>query len=233
MWLSEEDLKIAEERREVKSNAERERYIQLKAGFQRIARRGKKVFLNKQCKEVKGNNKMGKARNLFKKIGGIKGTFSSRMGMRNDRNRKDLTEAKENKKRWQEYTEELFKSFLNNLDNHDGVVIHIELDILEWSQWALRRITMNKASGGDRIPAELFQILKDDVVKVLHSTCQQIWKTQQWSQDWKGQFSLQSQRRAMQKNVQTVNQLCSFHMLVSLGWKSIKVVFSSTWTENF
>ena len=131
MWLSEEDLKIAEERREVKSNAERERYIQLKAGFQRIARRGKKVFLNKQCKEVKGNNKMGKARNLFKKIGGIKGTFSSRMGMRNDRNRKDLTEAKENKKRWQEYTEELFKSFLNNLDNHDGVVIHIELDILE------------------------------------------------------------------------------------------------------
>ena len=131
MWLSEEDLKIAEERREVKSNAERERYIQLKAGFQRIARRGKKVFLNKQCKEVKGNNKMGKARNLFKKIGGIKGTFSSSMGMINDRNRKDLTETKENKKRWQEYTEELFKSFLNNPDNHDGVVIHIELDILE------------------------------------------------------------------------------------------------------
>ena len=131
MWLSEEDLKIAEERREVKSNGERERYIQLKAEFQRTAMRDKKAFLNKQCKEGEGNNKMGKTRNLFKKIRGIKGTFSSRMGTINDRNGKDLTEAEENKKRWQEYTEELFKRFLNDPDNQDGVVTHIELDILE------------------------------------------------------------------------------------------------------
>ena len=95
----------------------------------------------------------------------------------------NIIEAEENKKRWQEYIEELFKRFLNDPDNQDGVVTHIELDILEWSQWALGSIIMNKASGGDRIPAELFEILKDDVVKVLHSTCQQIWKTQQWSQD--------------------------------------------------
>ena len=128
---------------------------------------------------------MGKTRYLFKKTGVIKGTFLARRGMIKDRNSKDLTEAEEIKK-WQEYTEELNKKGLNDLDNHNSVVTHLELDILECeAKWALGSITISKASGGDRIPAELFQILKDDAVKVLHSICQQIWKTQQWPQDWK------------------------------------------------
>ena len=114
-------------------------------------------------------------------MGDIKGTFDARMDTIKDRNSKDLTEAEEIKKRWQEYTDELYKKDLNNLDNHEGAVTHLEPDILKCGvKWALRSITMNKASGGDGIPAELFQILKDDAVKVLHSICQQIWKTQQW-----------------------------------------------------
>ena len=131
----------------------------------------------------------------------------------------DLTEAKDIKKRRQEYTEELRKKDLHDPDNHDGVITHLEpvepgLHILECEvKWALVSITMNKASGGDGIPVELFKILKDDAVKVLHSICQQIWKTQQWPQDWKGQFTSQSQRRAMPKNVQTTSQLHSSHML--------------------
>ena len=108
------------------------------------------------------------------------------MGTIKDRNGMDLTEAEDIKKRWQEYTEELYRKDLNDPDNHDGVVTHLEPDILEYEvKWALGSITMNKATGGDGIPVELFQILKDDAVKVLHSICQQIWKTQRWSQDWK------------------------------------------------
>ena len=123
---------------------------------------------------------MGKTRDLFKEIGHIKETFHAKMGKKKDRNGKDLTEAKEIKTRWQEYTEELYKKDLYNPDNHDGVITHLEPDILECEvKWALESITMNKASGGDGIPGELFQILKDDAVKVLHSICQQIWKTQQ------------------------------------------------------
>ena len=134
----------------------------------------------------RGNNRMGKTRDLFKKIGDIKGTFHAKMGMIKDTNGKDLTEAEEIKKRWQEYTEELCQKSLNDLDKHDGVATHLEPDILECEvKWALGSITVNKASGGDGIPAELFQILKDDAVKVLHSMCLQIWKTQQWPQDWK------------------------------------------------
>ena len=126
-----------------------------------------------------------------------------------------LTEAEDVKKRWQEYTEELYKKDLHDPDNHDGVITHLQPDILECEvKWALESITTNKASGGDGIPVELFQILKDDAVKVLHSICQQIWKTQQWPQDWKGQFTLQSQRKAIPKNAQTTTQLHSFHMLV-------------------
>ena len=126
----------------------------------------------------------------------------------------DLTEA-EDIKRWQEYTEELYKKDLHDPGNHDGVITHLEPDILECEvKWALESITANKASGGDGIPVELFQILKDDAVKVLHSICQQIWKTQQWLQDWKSQFSTQSQRKAMPKNVQTTTKLHSSHMLV-------------------
>ena len=127
----------------------------------------------------------------------------------------DLTEANDIKKRWQEYTEELYKKDLHDPDNHNGVIMHLEPDILECEvKWALGSISMNKASGGDGIPGEPFQILKDDAVKVLHSICQHIWKTQQWPQDWKNQFSFQSQRRAMPKNVQTTAQLHSSHMLV-------------------
>ena len=108
------------------------------------------------------------------------------MGSIKDRNDLDLTEAEDIKKRWQEYTEELYKKYLHDQDNHDGVITHLEPDILECEvKWALGNITMNKASGGDGNPVELFQILKDDVMKVLHSICQQIWKSQQWPQDWK------------------------------------------------
>ena len=128
---------------------------------------------------------MGKTRDLFKKIRDTKGTFHANMGSIKDRNGMDLTEAEDIKKRWQEYTEELYKKDLHDPDNHDGVITKLESDILECEvKWALESITMNKANGGDGIPVELFQILKDDAVKVLHSICQQIWKTQQWPQDW-------------------------------------------------
>ena len=132
------------------------------------------------AKEIEENNGMGKIRDLFKKIRDTKGTFHANMGLINDRNGMDLREAEDIKKRWQEYTEELYKKDLHDPDNHDDVITHLEPDILECEVKALGSITMNKASGGDRIPVDLFQNLKDDAVKVLHSICQQIWKTQQW-----------------------------------------------------
>ena len=129
---------------------------------------------------------MGKTRDLFMKITDTKGTFHAKMGTIKDRNGMDLSEAEDIKKRWQEYTEELYKKDLYDPDNHDGVITNLEPDILECEvKWALKSITMNKDSGGDRIPVELFQILRDDAVKVLHSICQKIWKTQKWPQDWK------------------------------------------------
>ena len=132
-----------------------------------------------------------------------------------DKNGLDLTEAEDIKTRWQEYMEELYKKDIHDPDNHDDVIANLEPDILECEvKWALESITTNKASGGAGIPVELFQILKDDAVKVLHSICQQIWKTQQWPQDWKRQFSFLSQRKAMPKNAQTTAQLHSSHMLV-------------------
>ena len=171
-------------RKEAKSKEEKERYTHLNTEFQRTARRDKKAFLSDQCKEIEENNRMGKTRDLFKKIGDTKGTFHAKMGSIKDRNGMDLTEAEDIKKRWQEYTEELYKKGLQNPDNHDGVITHLEPDILECEvKWALGSITINKASGCNGIPVELFQILKDDAVKVLHSICQQIWKTQQWPQD--------------------------------------------------
>ena len=182
-WLSEEALQIAEKRREVKGKGEKERYADLNTEFQRIASRGMKAFLSEQCKEIEGNNRKGKTRDLFKKIKDIKGTFHEKLGTIKDRNGMDLTEAEDIKKRWQEYTE-LYKKDLHDPYNHDGMITHLEPDILESEfKWALGSITMNKAGGGDGIPTELFQILKDDAVKVLHSICQQIWKTQQWPQD--------------------------------------------------
>ena len=138
----------------------------------------------------------------------------TKMGSIKDRNGRDLTEAEDIKKRWQEYTE-LYKKELHNPVNHDGVITHLEPDILECEvKWGLESITMNKASGGDGISVELFQILKDDAVKVLHSICHQIWKTQQWPQDWKRSVSFQSQRKEMQKNAQITAQLQSSHTLV-------------------
>ena len=129
---------------------------------------------------------MGKTKALFKKIRDTKGTFHAKMGPIKDRNGMDLTEAEDIKKRWQKYTEELYKKDLHDPDNCDGVISHLEPDILECElKQALGSITTNKASGGDGIPVELFQILKNDAVKVPHTICQQIWKTQQWSQDWK------------------------------------------------
>ena len=150
-WLSEEALQIAVKRREVKSKGKKERYKHLNAEFLRIARRDKKAFLSDQCKEIEENNRMGKTTDLFKEWGTIK-----------DRNGMDLTEAEDFKKRWQEYAEELCKKYLHDSDNHDGVIIHLEPDILECKvKWASGSITTNKASGGDGIPVELFQILKD------------------------------------------------------------------------
>ena len=178
-WLSEEVLQIAVKRREAKSKGEKERYTYLNIEFQRRARRDKKAFLSDQCKEIEENS-TGTTTDLFKKIRDNKGTFHEKMGSIKDRNGMDLTEAEYIKKRWQEYTEELYKKDLHNPVNHNGVITHVEPDILEWEvKWALGSITTNKASGGDGIPVELFQILKDDAVKVLHSICQQIWKTQQ------------------------------------------------------
>ena len=145
--------------------------------FQRIARRDKKAFLSDQRKDIEENNRMGNTRNL-KNTRDINGTLHAKMGPIKDRNGKDLTAAEDIKKRWQEYTEELYKKGLNDLDNHDSVITHLEPDILQCEvKWVLGSTTMNKASGVDRIPADLVQILKYDAVKVLHLIRQQIWKT--------------------------------------------------------
>ena len=146
----------------------------------------------------------------------------------------DLTETEDIKKRWQEYMEELYKKDLHDPDSHEGVITHLELDILEHEvRWALESITTNKASGSDGIPVELFQILKDDAVKVLHSICQQIWKTQQWPRTGKGQFSFQSPRKAMPKNAQSTAQLHSSHTPAKQCSKFSKPSFNSTWMVNF
>ena len=147
--MSEEALQIAVKRREVRGKGKQERYNHLNAEFQRISRRNKKAFLSEQCKEIEENNRMGKTRDHFKKIRDIKGTFHAKMGLIKDRNGMDLTEAEDNK-RWQEYTEELYKKDLHDPDNHNGVITHLEPYILECEiKWALESITMNKASGGD------------------------------------------------------------------------------------
>ena len=183
----------------------------MKAEFQRIERRDKKAFLSDQCKETEETNRMGKTRDLFKKIRDTKGTFLAKMGKIKDRNGVNLTEAEDIKKRWREYTKEVYKKDLHDPVNYNSVRTHLEPDILECKvKWALGSITMIKASGDDGTPVELFQILKDDAVKVLHSICQQFWKTQQWPQDWKKSVSFQSQKKAMPKNAQTTIQFHSF-----------------------
>ena len=169
-----------------KKRGEKERYKHLNAEFQRIAKRDKKAFFSDQCKQIEENNRMEKTRDLFKKIRDTKGTFHAKMGLIKDRNDMDLTEAEDIKKRWREYTEELYKKDLQDQDNHNGVITHLESARHPGmsSQEGLRK-DHYKVSGGDGIPVELFQILKDDAVKVMHSICQEIWKTQQRPQDWK------------------------------------------------
>ena len=184
--LSEEALQVAVKRRDAKGKGEKQRYTHLNSEFQKIASRDKKAFLSDQCKEIEENNRMGKTRDLLKKIRDTKGIVHAKMGSIKDKNGMDLTEAEDIKKRWQEYTEELYKKYLHDPDNHKGVITDLEPDILECEvKWALESITTNKASGDDGIPVELFQILKDDAVKMLYSLHHQTWKTQQWPQDWK------------------------------------------------
>ena len=162
---------------------------------------------------------MGKTGDIFNKNWDTKGKFQAKVGTIKDRNGIDLTEAKDIKKRWQEYTEELYKKDLHNPDNYNGVITHLEADILECEvKWALGSITMNKASGGDRIPVELFQILKDDAVKVLHSICQQIWKTQQWPQDWKRSIFIPIPNKGNAKE-------CSNYCTIALTSHTRKVMF--------
>ena len=155
--------------------------------------------------------------------------FHAKMGSIKERNSMDLTEAEDIKKRWQEYTEELYKKDLHDPDNHNGVITHQEPDILECKvKWALGSITKNKAYGGDGIPGELFQILIDDAVTVLHSICQQMWKPQQWTQSWKRSvFYSNLQKEAIPNNVQTTAQLHSFHMIARKCSKSFKLGFNS------
>ena len=161
---------------------------------------------------------MGKTRDLFKKIRDTKGTFHAKMGSIKDRNGMDLTEAEDIKKRWQEYTEELYKKDLHDQENHDGVITHLEPAILEHQvRWALGIITANKASGGDGIPVELFQILKDDTVKVLHSICEHIWKTQQWPQDWKRSVFISIPKKGNAKE-------CSDYCTIALISHASKVI---------
>jgi len=208
-WLSEEALQIAVKKREAKSKGEKERYKHLNTEFQRIARRDRKAFLSNQCKEIEENNRIGKTRDLFKKIRDTKGTFHAKMGLIKDRNGMDLTEAEDIKMRWQEYTEELYKKDLHDQDNHDGVITHLEPDILKCEvRWDLGSITTNKASGGDGIPVELFEILKDDAVKVLHSICQQIWKIQQWPQDWKRSGFIPIPKKGSTKECSNKGTIC-------------------------
>ena len=212
--MSEEAFQIAEKRREAKGKGEKETYIHLNAVFQRIARRNKKAFLSDKRKEIQENNRMGKTRDLFKKIRDIKGTFHAKMGSIKDKNGMDLPEVEDIKKRWQENTEELYKKDLHVPDNQDSVITHLEPDILERKvKWVLGSIITNKASGGDGIPAELFQILKDDSVKCCSQDGGKFGKLSSGHRTGKGQFSFQSQRKAMPNNVQTVAQLHSSHKL--------------------
>ena len=165
---------------------------------------------------------MGKTRDLFKKTRDTKGRFHAKMGSIKNRNGIDLTEAEDIKKRWQEYTEELYKKDLHNQDNHDGVITHLEPDILECEvKWALESITTNKVSEGDGIPVELFQILKGDAVKVLHSICQQIWKTQQWPQDWKRSVFIPNPRKG---NAKECSNYCTIALISHASEVMLKIL---------
>ena len=168
--------------------------------------------------KIEENDRMRMTRDVFKKIRDTKGTFHAKMDSIKDRNGMDLTEAEDIRKRWQKYTEELYKKYLNDTDNHDGVITHLESDILECEvKWALGSRTRNKASGGDGTPAELFHILKDDAVKVMYSISQQIWKTQQWPQDWKRSVSIQIPKKGKAKE-------CPNYCTIALSSHASKVM---------
>ena len=165
---------------------------------------------------------MGKTRDLFKIIRDTKGTFHAKMGSIKDRNGRDLTEAEDIKKRWQEYTEELYKKDLHDQNNHDGVITHLEPDIMKCEvKWALGSITTNKASGGDEITVELFKTLKDEVVKVLHSICQQIWKTQQWLQDWKRSLFIPIPKKS---NAKECSNYCTIALISHASKVMLKIL---------
>ena len=186
-------------------------------------------FGSDQCKEIEENNRLGKTRDLFKKIRDTKGTFHAKMSTIKDRNIMDLTEEEDITKRWQGYLEELYKKDLNDPDNHDDVITDLESDILECEvKWALGSITMNKASGGDGIPVELFQILKDDAVKVLHSICQQSWKIQQWPQDWKRSVFIPIPKKGNAKE-------CSNYHTIALISHTSKVMLKTlqAWLQQY
>ena len=165
---------------------------------------------------------MGKTRGLFKKIRDTEGTFHAKTSTIKDRNGMDLTEAEDIKKRWQEYTEELYKKDLHDPDNHDNVITHLESDILECEvKWALGSITTKKASGGDGIPVELVQILKDNAVKVLHSICQQIWETRQWPQDWKRSVCIPIPKKG---NAKECSNYCTIAPISHAGKAMLKIL---------
>ena len=190
----------------------------MNAEFQRIA---KKAFLSDQCREIEENNRVGKTRDLLKKIRDTEGTFHAKMGAIKDRNGMDLTEAVVFKKRWQEYTGELYKKELHDPDNHDSVITHLEPYILKCEiKWDLGSITMNKASESDGIPVEIFQILKD-AVKVLHSICQQIWKTQQWPQDWKRSVFIPIPKKS---NAKDCLNYCTFALILHASKVMLKIL---------
>ena len=204
-------------RREVKGKGEKERYTHLNAEFQRIARRDKKAFLSDHCKEIEENSRMGKTRDLFKKMRDTKGTFHAKMGTIKNRNGIDLTEAEDIKKRWQEYTEELYKKDFHNADNYNCVITHLKADILKCEvKWALECITMNKAGWINFV--ELFQYSCFTSYKMLWKCCTQyaskFGKLKTGLRTRKGQFSFQSQRKAMPKKAQTMAELQSSHTLV-------------------
>jgi len=210
-WLSEETIQIAEKRRAVKGRGEKERYTHLKAEFQRITRRDKEASLRDQCKETEENNRMGKTRDLFKKMRDIKGTFHAKMGKIKDRNCMDPTEAVDIKKWWQKYTEDP-----NDPDHHNSVITHLESEILEYKvKWALGSITINKARGGYGIPVELFQILKDYAVKVLS---QQIWKIQQWPQDSKRSVFIPIPKKG------NARECSNYHIIAFISHASIVMI---------
>ena len=191
------------------------------AEFPRIARRDKKTFLSDQCKEIEENNRMGKTRDLFKNFRDTNRTLQAKKGSIKPINGMDLTEAEDIMKRWQEYTEELYKKDLHDPDNHDGVITQLEPDMLECEvKWALGSITMNKASVGNGIPVELLHILEGDV-KVLHSVCQQIWKTQQWPQDWKKSVFIPIPKKG---NAQECSNYCTIALVSHTSKVMLKIL---------